>query len=119
LHLRRIEIGLVLDARGLLDPVGIVQSDAQIAGAADAGFRAHGWRPCFDARIAEDALLGCARRPVVVDLLVGTSGDAHAPAAALFLIDQDDAVFLALVDRARWTGGRARRVQAVLAKPRQ
>ena len=57
--------------------------------------------------------------PVVVDLLVRTAGDAHPPAAAPVLVDQDDAVLLALVDRARGAGGHAGGVEAVLADPRQ
>ena len=59
------------------------------------------------------------RRPVVVDLLVGTAGHAHAPATALVLVDQDDAVLLALVDRARRARRHAGRVEAMLAQPRQ
>ena len=105
--------------RRLLDAVGVVQHHAEIADAADAGFRTHGRQAGLDAREAEGALLRFAGRPVVVDLLVGTAGDAHAPAAALVLVDQDDAVFLALVDRAGRAGGDAGRVQAVLAQPRQ
>src|SRR5262249_45648029 len=92
---------------------------AEVADAADAGFRTDGRQTGLDAWITEGALLGFAGRPVVVDLLVGTAGDTHSPAAALFLIDQNDAVFLALVDR---TGGTCRgtgRVQAVLAQARQ
>ncbi|EGF34433.1 hypothetical protein AAULH_14426, partial [Lactobacillus helveticus MTCC 5463] len=57
--------------------------------------------------------------PVVIDLLVGAAGHAHAPAAALFLIDQDDAVFLALVDRARGARSCAGRIEAMLAQARQ
>jgi hypothetical protein len=45
--------------------------------------------------------------------------DAHAPAAALVLVDQDDAVLLALVDGAGRAGRDTRRVEAVLAQPRQ
>ena len=60
-----------------------------------------------------------ARGPVVIDLLVGTAGHAHAPAAAFVLVDQDDAVLLALVDGAGGAGGDAGRVEAVLAQPRQ
>src|SRR5690606_5401572 len=73
----------------------------------------------LDARIAEDALLRLTAPPVVVDLLVGTAADAHAPAATLVLVDQDDAVLLALVDRAGGAGGDAGRVEAVLAEPGQ
>ncbi len=75
--------------------------------------------PGLDARVAEDALLGLAAFPVVVNLFVGAGRDAHAPAAALVLIDQHDAVFFALVDRPRRTRRDAGRVQAVLAQPRQ
>src|SRR5690606_34839344 len=73
----------------------------------------------LDARVAEDALLGFARLPVVVDLLVRAGGDAHAPTAALVLVDQDDAVLFALVDGARRARGDAGRIQAVLAQARQ
>ena len=119
LELRLVEILLVLDRGRALDAVGIVEQHAEIADAPDAGFRAHGRLAGLDARIAEDALLRLAGRPVVIDLLVRAAGDAHAPAAALVLVDQDDAVLLALVDRAGRTGGDAARVEAVLAQPRQ
>src|SRR5690606_7262892 len=104
---------------GLRGAVGIIARHAVIADAANAGLRADGGLARFDAGIAEDALLGLAGTPVVIDLLVGAAGDAHAPAAALFLIDQDDAVILALVDRARRAGRNAGRVEAVLAQARQ
>ncbi len=94
-----IEILLVGDARGFLDAVGVVEHHPEIADAADASFRAHGRLSGFDAGEAEDAFLGFAARPVVIDLLVGAARDAHAPAAALVLVDEDDAVLLALVDR--------------------
>ncbi len=81
--------------------------------------RAHRRLAGLDARVAEDALLGLAALPVVVDLLVRAAADAHAPAAALVLVDQHDAVFLALVDAAARAGRHAGRVQAVLAQPRQ
>ena len=118
-ELRLVEVLLVLDARRLLDAVGVVEHDAEIADAADAGLRAHRRLAGLDARIAEDALLGFAARPVVIDLLVGAARDAHAPAAALVLVDQDDAVLLALVDGAGGAGRDAGRVEAVLAQPRQ
>src|SRR6185503_608548 len=102
-----------------LDAVGVVEHHAEVADAADAGFRAHGRLARLDARKAEGALLSFAGLPVIVDLLVGTGGDAHAPAAALVLVDQDDAVLLALVDAARRAGRDAGRVEAVLAQPRQ
>src|SRR5690606_23049754 len=73
----------------------------------------------LDAREAEDALLGLAALPVEVDLLVRTARDAHAPAAALVLVDEHDAVLLALVDRARRARRDAGGIQAVLAQPRQ
>src|SRR5690606_1823661 len=118
-QLRRVEILLVLDAGGFGNPVGIVENDAEIADAPDTGFRAHGWLAGLDAREAEDALLRLSARPVVIDLLVGAAGDAHAPAATALLIDQDNAVFSPLVDRARRTGSEARRVEAMLAQARQ
>ncbi len=72
---------------------------------------------CADSRRCTSPTL--PRRPVVIDLLVGAAGDAHAPAAALVLVDQDDAVLLALVDRARRARRDAGRVEAMLAQPRQ
>ena len=118
-QLRLVEILLVLGARRFLDAVGVIEHDAEIADAADAGLRAHRRLARLDARIADDALLGFSARPVVIDLLVGAARHAHAPAAALVLVDQHDAVFLALVDRAGRTGGDAGRVEAMLAQPRQ
>ncbi|MCY1231524.1 hypothetical protein D9M72_439770 [compost metagenome] len=112
----------VLLARGaghLMDTVGVIQQHAQVANPADAGFRTHGRHARLDARVAEDALLGFAALPVEVDLLVRAAADAHAPAAAFLLVDQDDAVLFALVDRAAGAGRGARRVQAVLAQARQ
>src|SRR6185437_12479941 len=96
--LRLVEILLVLGARRLFDAVGVIEHDAEVADAPDASLRAHRRLPRFDARIAHDALLGFSARPVVIDFLVGAAGHAHAPAAALVLVDQHDAVFLALVD---------------------
>ena len=119
-----VELGLiqvlgVFCRRRFLDPVGVVQQYTEIADAPDAGFRTDGRLPRLDARVAEDAFLRFAGTPVVVDLLVGAGGDAHAPAAALVLVDQDDAVLLPLVDRSRRAGCNAARVQAMLAQPRQ
>src|SRR3546814_11396335 len=103
----------------LLDAVGVVQHHAQVADAADSGFRTHRRFAHLDPRVAEDAFLRLAALPVVVDLLVRTGRHAHAPAAALVLVDQHDAVFLALVDRPRRARRYARRVEAVLAQARQ
>ncbi len=97
----------------------VVQHHAQVADAADAGLGADRGLAGLDARIAEQAFLGLAALPVEVDLLVRAARDAHAPAAALVLVDQHDAVVLALVDRARRARRHARRVQAVLAQARQ
>jgi hypothetical protein len=117
-ELRLVEI-LRVDARGGLDAIGVIEQDAEVADAADAGLRAYGGQARLYARIAEDALLGLAGAPVVVDLLVRAPRHAHAPAAALVLVDEDDPVLLALVDRARRARRDARRVEAVLADPRQ
>src|SRR5262249_37918485 len=99
--------------------VGIIKQDAKIADAPNAGFRAHRRQPRLDARVAERALFRLPGRPIVVDLLVRTARYAHAPAAALVLVDEDDAVLLALLDRAGGAGGDAARIEAVLADARQ
>src|SRR5690606_151220 len=114
-----IQVLLIRGGSGLRDPVGIVEHDAEIADAPDAGFRADRRQAGLDARIAEGAFLRFAGFPVVVDLLVGAAGDAHAPAPAFVLVDEDDAVLLPLVDGAGGAGRDAGRVAAVLAQPRQ
>src|SRR5690606_405039 len=98
-----------------LDAVGVVEEHAEVADPADTGLGADRGQASLDAGEAEGALLRFTRLPVEVDLLVRTAADAHAPAAALVLVDQDDAVLLALVDGAGRAGGDAGRVQAVLA----
>src|SRR5581483_1426257 len=118
-ELRRVELPLVGNARRRFDPVGVVKQDAQIADAADAGFRADCRLARLDARIAEDALLGFAGLPVVIDLLVRATRDAHAPTAAFLLIDENDAILFALVDCAGGARGDARRVETMLAQSRQ
>ena len=45
----------MLGAGSLFDTVGVIQQDAEIADAPDAGFGAHRWLPGLNARIAEDA----------------------------------------------------------------
>ena len=114
-----VEVARFMRVRRFLDPVGIVEDDAEIPDSTDAGFRTDGRVAAFDPGIAQGAFLGFAGFPVVIDLLVGAARDAHPPAPAFLLVDQDDAVLLALVDRARGTGGRTGRVEAMFAQPRQ
>ena len=109
----------MLDAGGFLDAVCVVKQHTQIADAADTGLRTHGGLSGFDARVAENAFFRLAAFPVVVNFLVRTAADTHPPAAALVLVDQHNAVFLALVDRARRAARHARRIEAVFAQPRQ
>src|SRR5690606_27354468 len=119
LQLLLVQVLLVDGAGHLVDAVGVVQQHAEVADAPDAGLGADGRHAGLDAREAEDALLGLAALPVEVDLLVRAAADAHAPAAALLLVDENDAVLLALVDRPARAGRGAGRVQAVLAQARQ
>src|SRR5215831_7392998 len=118
LELRLVEVLRVLGTRRALDLVGVIKDDAEIADASDAGFRAHRRQPGLDARVAKRALLGLPGGPIVVDLLVWTARYAHAPAAALVLVDEDDAVLLALVDRTGGAGGDTAWIEAVLADAR-
>ena len=111
-----VEVLIFLGARKRLDLVGIVEHDADVTDASGARLRADGGTAAFDAGIAEDALLRLAARPVVVDLLVRAAGHAHAPAAALVLVHQDDAIFLALVDGPRRAARHTTGVQAVIAQ---
>lgn len=118
-QLRLVQVFVVLDRGGLQDGVGVVEHHAEVAQPAHAGLGADGGLPGLDARVAEGALLGLAGAVVEVDLLVGAAGDAEPPASAAVLVDQDDAVLLALVHGSRRAGGDAGRVEAVFADPRQ
>src|SRR5438477_11386795 len=75
--------------------------------------------PAFETRVAQDALLGFAGRPVEVSFLVGAARDAHAPSTAAFLADQDHAVLAALVDRPLRAGLHAARLETIVVDPRQ
>src|SRR5262249_10210716 len=118
-ELRFVKVPRILHARRALDLIGVVEQHAEIANAPDAGLRADRRLARLDAGIAENALLGLAGGPIVIDFLVRTARHTHPPATALVLVDEDDAVLLALVDRAGWAGRDAARVQAVLAQMRQ
>src|SRR5262245_28351398 len=96
-ELRRIEVLLVPGACCLLDAIGVVEDNAQVTDAPHAGLRAYRGLAGLNARVAEDALLGFAAGPVVIDLLVRTARHAHTPAAALVLVDEDNAVLVPLV----------------------
>ena len=109
----------MLGAGSFFDTVGVIQQDAEIADAPDAGFGAHRWLPGLNARIAEDAFFRLTALPVKVDFFIWTAADAHPPAAAFVLVYQHDAIFLTLVDGAARAGGHAARVEAVLAQARE
>src|SRR5699024_1332102 len=47
------------------------------------------------------------------------AGYTHTPAAAFLLVNQDNPVLFALINRARWTRCHTGRIQAVLAEARQ
>ena len=113
------QVALVGHRGGRLHAVGVVEHEAEVADAPDAGLRADRRLADLDPRVAERALLGLAGAVVEVDLLVRAARDAVAPAAAAVLVDEHDAVLLALVHRARRARGDAGGVQAVLADPRQ
>ena len=117
--LRLVEVGVVLDRRRLQHPVHVVEDQPDVAQPSHARLRAHRRQADLDARVAERAFLGLAGLVVEVDLLVRAAGHTHPPAAAAVLVDQHDAVLGALVHRPRRTRRHARRVEAVLADPRQ
>ena len=68
----------------------VIHAGAQVTDAAHTGLRAHGGLSDLDARIAEDAFFGLAAVPVEVNLLVRAAGHAHAPAATLVLVDEEE-----------------------------
>ena len=102
-----------------VDGAGLVVAVADPADAPHALARAGHRQALLDARIAEDALLGLRDALVEVDLLVRTGGDAVAIAPAALLVDQHDAVLLALVDGVARARREAGGVVAVVADPRQ
>src|SRR5579885_740239 len=110
---------LVRPAGDLLNPVGVVKDCAEIPNAPHARVETGGRLARFKPREAEDALLRFARGPVEIHLLVRACRHARAPAPAAFLIEQDNAVFAALVKSA----GRARRhaggIQTMIADARE
>ena len=118
-HLRLVEVLLVLDRGDLGDPIGVIEHDAVEADAPHARLGAYGRQPRLPARIAGGAFLGLAGFPVIEHLFIRATRDAHAPASALVLVHEHDAVFLALVHRARGAGRDTGRVDAVVADPRQ
>ena len=105
--------------RRLFHLVHVVENHAHVADAPDAGIGADRRQTVLQTRIAQDALLRLVRLPVVIDLLVRTGWHAVPPAAADVLRDEDDAVLVSLVDRARRTSGDAGGIQAVVAETRQ
>ena len=70
----------------------------------------------LQAGVAENALLADFSGEVEVDLLVRAGLQAELVAAAAFLVTQDDAVFIALVQRAARAGLKAGRLRAVVAE---
>src|SRR5262249_31372748 len=100
-QLRGVERLLIRHARRRLNLIRVIEQDPEITDPPHTGLGTYRRLAGFDARIAEDALLGFAGLPVVINFLVGTAADAHAPAAALLLVDEHDAVFLAFVDGTR------------------
>ena len=111
-----VQVLLIGNTGGLLDAVRVVQHHTQITDPAYAGLRTHGGLAGFNAGVAKDTLFGLAAFPVVINLLVGAARHTHAPATALVLVDQHNAVFLAFVDRARGARGHAGRVEAMLTQ---
>ena len=117
--LARRNVRGTLRLRRLFHLVHVVENHAHVADAPDAGVGADRRQAVFQTRIAQDALLRLVRLPVVIDFLVRTGGHAVTPATADVLRDEDDAVLVALVDRARRTRGDAGGIQTVVAEARQ
>ncbi len=114
-----IQIGSMFRTGGLKNAVRVIQHHAKIADPPDARFRAHRRLAGLNAWITENALLRFTALPVKVDFFVRAAADAQPPAAAFVLVDQHDAVFFTLIDRAARAGRHATGVQAVLAQARQ
>ena len=103
----------------LLDGICVVKHQTDITDASHARVEARRRLAALKARIAQDALLGLAGRPVEIGLLVGATRNAHAPRTASLLTDQHHAILAALVDRALRARRNAARIQAMIADTRQ
>ena len=97
------------------DAVSVVEQDAHVANPPHARVRAGRRLPGLHPWKAQDALLGFARGPVVINLLIRAGCHAHTPGAALVFVDQNHPILLALVDCTGGAGRYAGRVQAVVA----
>src|SRR3546814_12243115 len=77
IKLRLIQILDVFGRCRFIDAVGLIENNAKVADAAEAGLAEHRRLARFDARIAADALLPLSGFPVLIDLLGGASRDAQ------------------------------------------
>src|SRR5699024_6339892 len=88
---------LIWSGCGFRNAVGVVEDNAQVAQTSHAGFRTNGGLANLEAWVAQRTFFGLAGLVVEVDLLIRTTGYAHAPTTTLILVHQDDAIFSALV----------------------
>ncbi len=103
-HLRFIQVLLVLDRSGGFNLVRVIEHQPKIPNATNAGFRADRRQAGLNARKAERALLRLVRLPIEVHFLVRAAGYAKPPRPAGILVNQHDSVLFPLVHRSRWTG---------------
>ena len=108
-----------LGVRRFRDAVQVIKKRPHITDTAGTGLEAGRRLSGLDPGIAQQAFLGFARPPVVIDLLVGAARQAVAPGPAAVLVDQHHAVLLALIGGAARAGGDAGRIEAVIADARQ
>src|SRR5699024_7393256 len=92
----------------------VIQNHTQIANPTNTALGAHSGQTTFDPRIAKNAFFRLSCGPVVIDLLIRTARNAHAPTTTFFLVNQDHPILFALIYSARWTRSHTGRVKAVL-----
>jgi hypothetical protein len=84
----------------LLDAGRVIEYDAEISNPPDARVETRGSLAGLETWIAQDAFLALSQVPVIEDLLIRTCRNAGSPSAATVLIQEHDAVFAALIQRA-------------------
>jgi hypothetical protein len=76
----------------------MVEDDSHITDLADAGISTKAGHTRLDSGIAKDAFLRSAGIPIEIDLLIGAARDTISPSPALLLVNQNNSVFISLIE---------------------
>ena len=99
--------------------VHVVEYNANIAHTTYTSFSTDLRQTIFQTRVTEYAFFGFISFPVIEDFFVWTRWNTMSPTAAYVLRYENHTIFVAFINRARWTCSYTCRVQAVVTKTRQ